>query len=190
MENTLITYLKSFGPVPEDDHQLILDTFEMKSYREGELLFESGRTCNDFYFINKGILMIAANNELGNHVTHYFMEQYHFCTVLFSYVNQVKAEVNIEAASDVEVMHTNRAKLLQLYNTLPYLRDLIERILQQNLMEKIQNNNAYQGHDSTARYKLFLALQPEVAAHVSLGNIASYLRITQQSLSRIRKNMR
>ncbi|WP_219226500.1 Crp/Fnr family transcriptional regulator [Pedobacter antarcticus] len=189
MENTLITYLKSFGPVPETDYQLILDAFEMKSYQEGEVLFESGRICNDFYFINKGILMIAANNELGNHVTHYFLKEHHFCTVLFSYVNQVRAEVNIEAACDVEVMQTKRIKLLQLYDKLPYLRDLVEQILQQNLMEKIQNNNAYQGHDSTARYKLFLALQPEVAARVSLGNIASYLRITQQSLSRIRKNM-
>jgi CRP-like cAMP-binding protein len=57
-------------------------------------------------------------------------------------------------------------------------------------MRKIQLRNTYAGTDASARYQLFLELQPDISLRVPLNDIASYLGITPQSLSRIRRNIR
>jgi hypothetical protein len=67
---------------------------------------------------------------------------------------------------------------------------LINQVTHQALLDKIAIRNAYLGQDSTTRYKTFMANQPEIASKVPLSDIASYLGITPQSLSRIRKNIR
>jgi len=68
------------------------------------------------------------------------------------------------------------------------MKELVSDITQRALLEKINLRNSFLGDDAATRYQKFLAQQPEVALRVSLGSIASYLGITQQSLSRIRKN--
>ena len=73
---------------------------------------------------------------------------------------------------------------------MPYLKELINGITTQSLLEKINVRNSYLGEDAATRYRNFLMRQPDIALRVSLSDIASYLGITQQSLSRIRKNMR
>jgi len=76
---------------------------------------------------------------------------------------------------------------MDLYARLPYLRELIDGVIQKGLIEKINTRNAYLGLDSAARYQLFLSRQPEIATRVSLTDVASYLEVTPQSLSRIRR---
>jgi hypothetical protein len=61
---------------------------------------------------------------------------------------------------------------------------------QQRLLEKIRLKNIYSGEDSAGRYRLFLREQPEIAGRVPLGHLASYLNITPQSLSRIRRQLK
>ena len=84
----------------------------------------------------------------------------------------------------------SKAALLDIYEKLPYLKELITGIQQQALLDKIQLRNAFLGEDASARYRLFLMRQPDVALRVPLGDIASYLGVTQQSLSRIRRTAR
>jgi CRP-like cAMP-binding protein len=82
----------------------------------------------------------------------------------------------------------HKARLLELYKRLPYLGGLIDRITQQRLLDKIRIRNAYLGQDASSRYRLFMTQEPEIALRVPLNDIASYLGITPQSLSRIRRN--
>jgi CRP-like cAMP-binding protein len=88
------------------------------------------------------------------------------------------------------VLAISRTKLLALYEQLPYLKTLIDQITQRALLEKIQVRNAYLGQDSASRYKLFMMRQADIALRVPLNDVASYLGITPQSLSRIRRNIR
>ena len=73
---------------------------------------------------------------------------------------------------------------------LPFMADLVDRINQERLLEKIRLKNIYSGEDSTNRYKLFLREQPDIVYRVPLNHVASYLNVTPQSLSRIRRNVK
>ena len=189
MDSPLINYLQLFRPLAEEDKLLLTDAFESRTLKEGDTLFHGGNVCREMFFISKGVLRILSANEKGRDVTHYFLSENQFCTILHSFNNGVIAEETIQAACDAEVLVVTKGRLLELYGEISYLQALIDQITQQRLIDKIQTRNAYLGQDAQTRYKLFMMRQPDIALRVSLKDIASYLEITPQSLSRIRKNL-
>lgn len=190
MSNPLTAYLQLFRHFDENELKLIEDAFITKRFKEGETLFQSGKICREMFFICDGVLRIMARNEKGNEVTHFFLKENQFCSILNSFNNSIPAQESILAACDAEVLLVSKSKLEQLYQQLPFLKGLITQISQQALLDKIQIRNSYLGQDSSTRYQLFMMRQPEIALRVPLSEIASYLGITPQSLSRIRRNVK
>ncbi|GAA4316264.1 Crp/Fnr family transcriptional regulator [Mucilaginibacter gynuensis] len=190
MVSVFINFLQLFGDIPEADRQLIEAAMHSRALKEGDVLLEEGRVCKELFFICRGILRIVKLNDKGNQVTYFFLKENQFCCILDSFNNKVPAEEGIQAACDSEVLTISRAALDGLYEKLPYLKKLITGIITQGLLDKIALRNSYLGEDSTSRYLKFMTRQPEVALRVSLTDVASYLGITPQSLSRIRKSIR
>ena len=189
MDNPLIAYLQLFRLIPEKDRSEIVSSFEARTVKEGDSLFKGGKICREMFFISKGVLRIIVTNDKGVEVIHYFLNENQFCTILGSFNSGVPADESIQAACDTEVLAITRTGLLTLYGKIPYLKELIDQINQQRLLHKIRIRNSYLGLDSSARYQLFIMQQPDIALRVPLRDIASYLEITPQSLSRIRKNI-
>lgn len=190
MHDKLISFFQLFRHLPDEDQALITEAFTYKEFHEGDYLFKAVKVCQEYFFILDGILRIVVRNEKGNEVTHYFLKENQFCTILNSFNNLVPAQESIQAACPVKVLSVTKTNLQALYQKIPYLKALIDEIAQKALLDKINLRNAYLGQDSTARYNNFLIRQPEIATRVQLTDIASYLGITPQSLSRIRKNIR
>jgi CRP-like cAMP-binding protein len=185
----LFDFLELFHNIPVTDAEIICRNIGFHIVKEGDILLKEGKIAKELFFICKGVLKIVTENEKGNRVTHFFLKENQFCTILNSFNNEVPSKESIEAACDTELIVFSKEKLLHLYNTISYLKDLIGNIIQQGLLDKIAIRNAYKGEDATTRYQKFLERQPDIALRVSLSDIASYLGITQQSLSRIRKNI-
>jgi CRP-like cAMP-binding protein len=185
-----LTFLQSHRPIPESDLQTISEHLTFRQVESKTALLEQGRVANELFFICKGILKIVTNNEKGNTVTQFFLKENQFCTILRSFENGVRAHESIVTAIDCELVVIPKQKLLALFEKLPYLKELITSIMHRTLLDKIAIRNAYMGEDASSRYETFLTRQPEIALRVPLSDVASYLGITQQSLSRIRKNVR
>ncbi len=184
----LITQLSAVNAISEIDRQIISDAFEVRCYKEGNILSKGDAICRELFFVLDGVLRIVKINEKGNELTHFFVKEGQFCTILHSFDNEVIAEEGIQAACDVKVLAISKANLTKLYECLPYLKAIIDQITQHRLLEKIRIRNSYLGEESASRYQLFLQQQPDIAQRVALKDIASYLGITPQSLSRLRKN--
>jgi CRP-like cAMP-binding protein len=190
MIDSFINFLRLFKNIPDTDAELIRNEVSFRKVAEGEVLFEEGHICREMFFICKGVLRIVAQNDKGNKMTYFFLKENQFCSILNSFNNNIPAAEGIEAACDAELVVLKKQKLFDLYERLPYVKELITGITTQSLLEKINVRNSYLGEDAATRYRNFLMRQPDIALRVSLSDIASYLGITQQSLSRIRKNMR
>lgn len=183
-------FLQLFKDITGSDQEVISQQLQFRKVTEGEVLLQKGKLAKELFFVCKGILKIVSFNDKGNPVTHFFMKEHRFCTILKSLNDSVPANESIIAACDAEVIVIAKDKLLYLYHAIPYFKDLITSIFQQSLLEKIKVRNSYMGEDATTRYQKFIAQQPDIALRVPLSDVASYLGITQQSLSRIRKNIR
>ncbi|OOQ59177.1 Crp/Fnr family transcriptional regulator [Mucilaginibacter pedocola] len=190
MENSLPLFLQQLKPLPTEDMQQINAAFEVKYFSEGEYLFKAGGVCHHMFFIVDGVLRIMAANEKGNQITYFFLKAGQLCTILKSFNEGIIAHESIQAACDVQVVVIGKHRLEELYLAFPYLKEMITQASQNTLLAKISTRNAYRGLDSAERYKLFMEQQSYIAQRVSLTDIASYLGITPQSLSRIRKNIR
>jgi CRP-like cAMP-binding protein len=186
----LIAFLQLLKPISVADRALIAEAFIPKSFTEGDYLFDAGHICKQMFFICSGVLRIVALNEKGVEMTHFFLKENQFCTILHSFENDTVSETGIKAACECEVLVISRDTLYVLYQKLPWLRTLLDAITRQALMDKINMQTLYFGHDSATRYRLFIMRQPEIALRVPLNSVASYLGITPQSLSRIRKSAR
>ncbi len=192
INGAVISYLEQFKqtPVPEGDQEVILACFDHHSYKEDDYLFREGKVCSTLFFIYTGIVRIVSTNDKGVDRTHYFYKENQFCTILKSFREGVAAEASIQAASGVvEALTISRQRLDALYTRIPYMKDVMSMLFQQQLVEKVETRNAYLGVDAETQYRLFLERQSDIALRVSMKDIASYLGITPQSLSRIRRNI-
>ncbi len=187
---TLITFLQSFRRLTDPEQEIIAAFFERRQYKLGAYLFSGRKICDELFFISSGIARIATVSEKGMDLTLYFINEKQFCSILQSFTAGTSTEDTIQACCATEAMVISKARLQQLYQQLPFMNELINQANQQRLLEKIRLKNRYAGQDSLSRYKIFLEEQPGIANRVSLKDIASYLNITPQSLSRIRKNLK
>src|SRR5579859_3716669 len=187
---SLITYIMSLRPLTGEEKTEITSHFQAGHFPEGDYLFRGGRVCTKLFFIVSGVVRLVAVNDKGVEVTHYFVGENQFCTNLASFTNETVAEDSIQCCSPPVILTIQKSQLLALYRKLPFMEDLIGQVNQQRLLEKIRLKNIYSGEDSAGRYRLFLSEQPEIAGRVPLSHVASYLNITPQSLSRIRRQMK
>lgn len=190
MPNRLIAFLQQHRFLSADEQALITAAFEQRHYKEGEALFKAGHVCRELFFICDGVIRITVTNQKGVELTHFFLKEDSFTTILYSFNNETIADESIQAACDADVLAISKSKLLILYNKIAVFKELIDQITQQKLMDKIKIRNAYLGEDSETRYHLFMQQQPDIVRRVPLKDIAGYLGITPQSLSRIRKNVK
>jgi len=190
MDNLLINYIKLLRPIPDDDGKIIAGHFTHKAFREGEFLIQPNKIAREMFFVTNGVIRIGSINDKGIELTHYFYNEKRFVSIIQSFNDEIPTAAFIQAVCNAEVLSIAKSKLLDLYKELPYMKDLIEQQNQLHMIEKVNTRNSYLGEEAETRYKLFVTQYPDIAPRVPLKDIASYLGITQQSLSRIRKNMR
>lgn len=96
----------------------------------------------------------------------------------------------VAGAAAIGGLVLSKARLAVLEQQVPYFATLLARLIQQGLLAKLHLRQAYLGQDAAARYQTLLRHQPEVAYRVPQHMLASYLQVTPQSLSRLRKTQR
>ncbi|TWJ01620.1 CRP-like cAMP-binding protein [Mucilaginibacter frigoritolerans] len=190
MDKQLINYLQLFRPITIADGNIIAGYFKPQVFKEGDFLFEGDKVAREMFFVCKGVVRIGTVNDKGTEVTHIFYNENHLCSILQSFNDEVHTASFIQACCDTEVLSISKSKLLELYQQLPYLKELIDQLNQLNLIRKVNTRNAYLGEDAETQYRIFTMQHPDIALRVPLKDIASYLGITPQSLSRIRKNIK
>lgn len=187
MLTSLLTALQAVAPLPLADQAPLLAAWDCRTVAEGELLSQPSTVCEELFFIQQGVLRLVAPLPPGKAVTHSFRQAGQFCTLLTSFEQQVPTGLCIQAACPAQVLAIHRTHLAALGRRLPYLPGLLAQLSRQALLEKLDTQRAYAGRDAAGRYRAFLQRQPAIARCVPQHMIASYLGITPQSLSRLRK---
>ena len=182
-------FLNAHKEIPAADLELIGQHLRHRDITPGEVLLPQGKTARELFFVVSGILKIVSTSEKGNDVIQFFVKENKFCTILYSFNNGTVAQESIVTATTGELLVFSKTSLEALYTKLPYFKSLVESITYQALMDKIKDRNALMGEEATVRYQKFVLQHPEIMRRVPLSDIASYLGITQQSLSRIRRNI-
>lgn len=171
-------------------YETLIETSVLQSYKKGDLLVEEGRTCSYLFLVEKGLLRSFYYDEKGNDVTHWFAAETMIMTSPASFFNREESFFYIQALENVEVRAITLDALEQAFEQSKSL-ERFGRILATEMLilfgHKIVD---LQTKSAEVRYRELLQTYPDIFQRTKLGHIASYLGIAQQSLSRIRANVK
>ncbi|MDB5129827.1 Crp/Fnr family transcriptional regulator [Mucilaginibacter sp.] len=167
----------------------IADQFEHKAILKTQLQLMAGKICNEYLFLEKGYMRAFAHDTEGNEVTTNFCSPGQVVFEVSSFFNRTRSKENIQALTDCEGWYITYEQLNNLFHSLPEFREFGRSILVKGFAELKTRMLSMITETAEERYELLLKTNPEIFQHAPLKNIASYLGITDTSLSRIRKEI-
>lgn len=182
----LLSYFKKIIPLNNEEKQLITELFKPRLYRKRQYVLQEGDVCNQFHFIVRGCLRMYKVDDRGNiHILQFASENL-WLTNIGSFHERKPSELNIDALEDTMVLQISYENLLYLYTNATKF-DRIFRVLIENSFVSLQNR-LLQNISSTAedRYNSFMQTYANLTQRIPQTQIASYLGITPEFLSRLR----
>ena len=110
-----------------------------------------------------------------------------FCSSMPSFITQKPSKESIEALEDCEVYYITRFDVLKLFTQTREMSSIVRQMAEEAYVHSLNRTYQFQYLSAKERYDSFVVNYPQLMQKIPLGMIASYIGITQQSLSRIRK---
>lgn len=186
----LINYLLQFGHLNQQQIDLVKRKAKEVQLKKDEYFSEAGKIAKQVAFINEGILRVCYYDSKGEEITKYFIDENNFAVDLDSFNNKIPSSEYVQAVTDCKLIVFSADVMKELSLTIIVWDSIISKITAKALIEKVARISPMLSEDAKVRYLNFLEKFPQLANRIPLSLLASYLGITQSSLSRIRKNIR
>ncbi|SDM29799.1 Crp/Fnr family transcriptional regulator [Kriegella aquimaris] len=170
------------------DLELICSYFKPASLKKKEFLLTQGSVCKLEGFVIDGCFRVFTLDKKGNENTLYFAAKDWWLMDIDSFMNQVPSGLNIQAIEDSEVLLISRRDKLALYDSMPVVEKLFRIIFQKGLVS--WQRRLVRNHRFTAkeRYFHFIETYPGITSKLTDKQIAGYLGISHEFLSKIKKS--
>ena len=182
----LINKIKSSISLSREAEEHIFSISKVRKVAKGDVLIRQGQTVNKTYFVTDGCLRSFCLDKNGKEHTLQFAIKDWWISDFIAIYNNELATLTVECIKDAEVIEFNAQDLKDIHSIYPefepYQRKNLERhvvSLHKRILNQLQLT-------APERYDLFLQQYPDIEQYTPNYHIASYLGITQQSLSRIR----
>ena len=182
----IIQYIQTIVRVSPEATERISSSFVEKELPKKTILFEEGQPVNSLYFIEKGLIRMYYINRQGKDITFGFYTEQDFVTIPESFFGQIPSRYFLELLENSVVHALSHSELMSLVRDFPEVREIENYVLRYFLLKSAERTIALQFQTAEERYQTLAASQPTILQRAPLGAIASYLGITQETLSRIR----
>jgi CRP-like cAMP-binding protein len=158
---------------------------EKKALPKGAFLISEGKVCNHVYFLEQGCARGFYTLE-EKEITYWFAFENMFLTSLYSFITRKAGAENIQLLEDCVLWSVSYEDLQKLYSTYPEIERLGRVIHEKYYVMLEERFLSIHFKEARERYDILLKNNPHILQRVPLGYVASYLGITQETLSRIR----
>ncbi|MCD2421539.1 Crp/Fnr family transcriptional regulator [Niabella pedocola] len=186
MEERLISYIKSKITVTDEEVATILSYFRPMQLKKNEMLLTNGQSSQRTYFVIKGCLRIFFINEEGQDSTRYFAFENQFATALVSFITSEPSEEFIQAVEDSEVYAITHKNFYHLLDLIPQWEKFYRIYLEIAYVTNTKRLMSFLIKDALEKYRQLLDENPEIVRRLSNKMVASYLNISQETLSRLK----
>ena len=170
----------------DTDIKAFLDDYtQEKSIKKGEVLSAAGSHQQNVYFVEEGLLR-TFYYEQGKDITAGFYVEGSVLSPIINFAEREASIYDIEALEDTQVRYCNYTQLDELCKVSLTVANFTRYILQDIILEKNKRLANFQYMTARDKYNALLAEKPSILLRAPLGDIASFLGITQETLSRIR----
>jgi CRP-like cAMP-binding protein len=183
-------YILQFGDLNKHQIDLILSKATLLELHKEQYFSEAGKIPKRVGFVLDGIFRFCYYNNKGEEITNYFVDENSFVADYQKFEDQVIASEYIQAVTDCKILVFTRRHWEIISDTIVGWDKMENKMYKKCLTEAIERRGPLVSEDATTRYLSFIEQFSTLVNRIPLSYIASYLGITQQSLSRIRKNIR
>lgn len=187
--SSFATYIQTAIPITPSALAAILAAYEPRVLRKNEFLVHQGEISNDYLFLEEGMLRAFTLDPEGQEVTTFFYTGNQMVFEVASLFTRTASGESIQALTDCRGYSLTLDKLNALFHGLPEFREFGRKMLVKGFADFKQRALALIQQSAEERYLHLLATNPALFQHAQLRHIASYLGITDSSMSRIRRDM-
>lgn len=184
----LIAYILQFGHLGKEQIALITSLATGQTLKKGAYFSEAGRIPRHVGFVVKGVIRGFYHNNNGEDITRCFIAENSLVVDYINFEANTLSPDNLQACTHCELLTFSKQNWENLSSQVEGWEAIRNKMVQMCMYQKSRSGPVI-SQDATTRYLEFLEKHPSLTNRVPLAYIASYLGITQQSLSRIRKNI-
>ncbi len=181
----MLDYIRRFVPLNAEEILLIEKYFQPQSFYKNEILFTQGKPRKWIAFVEEGLLR-AYRKVKKKEVTLLLKQEHDFIGSLTSYSNRLRRRYIWQALEHTHVLLIAKEDHLQLMERSQNYRDFVMKLLEQTLTDYNFRMDSLLSLDAKERYLEFLQNNHQMMGRINQYQLASYLGIAPQSLSRIR----
>lgn len=189
MFDLLKKHINNRVPLTDEEFNICIKFFNSKKLKKHQFLLNEGEICRYIGFVNSGCLrQYSIDNQGAEHIIQFAIEDW-WVSDLHSFLSGFPATYNIDALQDSEVLLLDKSARDELLDACPKMERFFRLLIESNHVATNQRISDSLSASAEERYLKFIKTYPQLFEQVTQNQIASYLGITPQSLSRIRKEL-
>ncbi|GMQ27486.1 Crp/Fnr family transcriptional regulator [Algoriphagus confluentis] len=185
----LRNYFSKIAPISEGEFEDLKPSFTPSYFPRNSFLLRQGELCQSMYFVVKGSFRIFHINDSGQELTRYFAFENKFGTNLTSMIEGSPSVENLQAVEPLFVLEIKKATFFQLVETISQVNKIYRNILQNAYITSQRRIYDLQGMSALDRLKWLLEQYPLILSRIPSRLVASYLGISQYTLSRLKSEL-
>lgn len=178
-------YINRISPLDTPAMEEIIKYTNIEEYQKGDYILKSEKICNHCYFIKSGLVKLFFRKEEKEFIMTFFKENRMF-NEISSYVTQQPSKYMIVALENTIVYSIHKKHIDSLSKTFHSVETLFSKLYAFATLGMMKRVSEMLEENATERYSIFIRENGELLQRISLGDLSSYLGISQVSLSRIR----
>lgn len=188
MEQKLLSYFSGFLPLSQDEIEAIDKTMRVKQYKKGSILLREGEISTEVYFVLEGIVRqyYLVNGE--EKTSDFFTDEQWVLTLSGIHPDAPSAHY-LECCTDCSLVVGDSSKGEDLYKRFPKLETISRKLMEHVFAERQKKIETFTINTPLLRYQDLLKSRPDLFQRIPQYQIASYIGVTPESLSRIRKRL-
>jgi CRP-like cAMP-binding protein len=187
--HSLIQFIHETTSISSARAAEIASRFKPGIISRNEFLLKEGKICNELHFIEEGFMRSYTYNSKGIDTTTNFYADHQVVCEMFSFFKQVPAKESFIALTDCKTFRITFEDLQIAFHSMPEFREFGRAMLVSAYADLKQRMLSTLQETAEQRYSRLLELRPLIFQHAPLKQVASFLGITNSSLSRIRKDI-
>lgn len=183
----LLQFIQNHIPATPQKMELIAGSFTETSFAKNEYLLKAGKVNNDYLFLAQGLMRAFTLDAEGNEVTTFFYPKNRVVFEVSSFYLRSVSTENIQAVCDCTGYSITFDKLNTLFHSIPEFREFGRAMLVKEFVAFKERTLSFINRSAEERYADLISTNREILQYAQLKHIASYLGMTDTSLSRIRR---
>lgn len=186
-EHPLVHYFKSIAPLSTKEAQTIMDSMEIRHYPKGTILLQEGQIAKECYFVIKGCVRSFMRSDGEEKIHNFFIED-DWIIALDGFLYQKPSLHYLVCCEDVELAVGMAGEAPEQEHE-PRFEDIARKVMEHAYTQLQKEMKAYYNATPEMRYQKLLSERPSLLQRIPQYQIASYIGVQPETLSRMRARM-